>query len=72
MKSPESLVQIQNNFTEMFLMLPSTKIYQKVQLDLATWLIELSIEISLNHISLATYQYIIYLCARTQVSDPGL
>ena len=71
MKSPESLVQIQNNFTEMFLMLPSTKIYQKVQLDVATWPPELNIEISLNHTSLASYQYIIYLFARSPVSDPG-
>ena len=33
MKSPEPLVQNQNNFTEIFLMLPSTKIDQKVKLD---------------------------------------
>ena len=32
MKSPEPLVQNQKNFTEMVLILPSTKIDQKVQL----------------------------------------
>ena len=32
MKSPESLVQIQNKITELVLMLPSTKNDQKVQL----------------------------------------
>ena len=32
MKSPEPLVQNQNNFTEMVLILSSTKIDQKVQL----------------------------------------
>ena len=40
----------------MFLMISSTKIDQKV----TTWLPELEIETSLNHISLATGQYIIY------------
>ena len=30
--SPESLVQIQNNFTELLLMMPSTKIAQMVPL----------------------------------------
>ena len=49
MKSPEPLVQNQNNFTEMVLMLPSTKIDQKVQLGWTTWLPELKIEVSLNH-----------------------
>ena len=48
--SPEPLVQIQNNITEMFLMMPSTKIDQKVQLGYKS--------LSLNHISLATDQYI--------------
>ena len=32
MTSPEPLVQIQNNFTEIFIMMPSTKIAQIVQL----------------------------------------
>ena len=49
MKSPESLVQNQNNFTEMVLMWPSTKIDQKIKLGRTTWLPELKIEISLNH-----------------------
>ena len=73
MQSPEPLVQNQNNFTERFLMLPFTKIDQKVQLGWTAWLPELKIEISLNHInhiSLATGQYIIYSYARTQVSNP--
>ena len=30
--SPEPMVQIHNNFTEMFLMIPSTKIAQRVGL----------------------------------------
>ena len=68
-KSSEPLVQNHNNYTEMVLMLSSTKIGQKVQLSWTTWLLELKIEISLNHISLATGQYIIYSCARTQVRD---
>ena len=66
---PEPLVQIQNNFTKMFLQMPSTKIDQNVQFGWTTWLPELKKEISLNHISLATGQYIIYSCARIHVSD---
>ena len=34
--SPEPLVQIQNNFTEMFLMLPSTKLI--TTFSIVTWL----------------------------------
>ena len=66
---PEPLIQIQNNFTEMFLMMPSTKIDENVYLSWTTWPPELKIEISLNSIFLATGQYII-LCANTQVSEP--
>ena len=57
MKNPEPLVQNQNNFTEMILMLPSTLIDQKFQLGRTTRLPELKIEISfksyhwpLNHL----------------------
>ena len=66
---PEQLVQIQNNFKEMILMMPSTKIDQNVKLSCTTWPPQLKIEISLNDISLVTGQYTI-LCARTQVSIP--
>ena len=54
-----SLNQIQNNFIEIILMMPPTKIDQNVQLRLITWPPELKIEISSNDISLATCQYII-------------
>ena len=50
-------------------MMPSTKFDEKVQLSWTTWLPELEIDISLNHISIATDQYIIYACVRTQVSN---
>ena len=50
-KSPEPLVQNQNNFSEMVLMLPSTKIDQKVQLGCTTWVPKLKIEISLNQLA---------------------
>ena len=69
--SPETLVQIQSNFKEMFLMMPSTKNWSEclAQLNnLATSAKNRNIFI--NDISLATGQYII-LCARTQVSDQG-
>ena len=49
-KFPEPLVQNQNNFAEMVLILPTTKIDQKGQLGRTTWLPELKIEIPLNHI----------------------
>ena len=69
--SPEPLDQNQNNFTEMVLMLPSTNIDKKLRLCSTTWLPKLRIEISLNQISLDMGQYIIYSCARTQVSNSG-
>ena len=47
----EPLVQIQSNFTEMFMM-PFTKIDQNVQLTYTTCQPELKIEIPLNDISL--------------------
>ena len=60
MKSPEPLVQNQNNSTEIVLILSSSWINQKVQLGWTTWLPELKIEISFkSYISLATDQYII-------------
>ena len=52
-------------------MMSYTKIDQSIQFGWTTWLPEPKIEISINHNSLATGQYIIYPCARIQVSDPG-
>ena len=60
------MVQIQNNFTEMFLMMP---LYQN---SLTAWPPELIIKISLNDISIATGQYIIFSWMKIQMSDPGL
>ena len=40
---PESLVQIQNNFTELFLMMHSTKLAQMVPLNRTKGLLELKI-----------------------------
>ena len=67
--SPEPLIQIQNNFTEMFLVIPCTKIAYTIQLDCKEPP-KLKIEISFNNISLTTCQNIIS-CARIPVSDPG-
>ena len=65
MKSPQKLVRNQKNFTEMILMLPSEGI---------AWLNNMATKVKNRntfksyHISLATGQYIIYSCVRTQVS----
>ena len=53
-------VQILNNFTEMFVMMLSIKIAQTIQFGWTKRSPELKIE----------YLYIIYSCARIQVSDP--
>ena len=66
---PAPLVQIQNNCTEMFLMIP--KNWSECLAQLNNMATRAKIEISLNDISLATGQYIIYSCARIRVSDPG-
>ena len=71
MTSPEPLFQIQNNNTEMFLMMPFTKVDLNVYLCWTTWPPELKTEIYLNDISLARGQYIISSCARIHVSDTG-
>ena len=59
-----TMVQIQNNFTEMFLMMPSTK----TENSMAT---RAKIKIYLNDISIVTGQYIIFLWMRIQMGDPG-
>ena len=59
------MVQIQNNFTEMFLMMPSINIDDNMATRAKNK------KKSLNDISIATSQYIISSCIRIQMSDSG-
>ena len=54
---PEPQVQIQNNLTEMFLMMPSTKIDQNVKPSRKKMTTNAKIEIYLKDLSLATGQH---------------
>ena len=68
MKSPEPLVQNQNNFTEI---VSSCQLPKSIRMfSLASRAKNRNIFKSYN-ISLATGQYSSYSCAWTQVSDPG-
>ena len=59
------MIQIQNKFTEMFLIMPSTKIDDNMATRAKNK------KKSLNDISIATGLYIISSCIRIQRSDPG-